>query len=107
MIDGDDVLRFANAAAGRILDVEIDRVIGTPLASFVPAATAAELAAHAHAVRASLLALRARAAPSPAARRADLDAARAGFARAFEINPLLKKEYSEVVQQVEAGGAAR
>jgi hypothetical protein len=57
--------------------------------------------ADAHAVRSALLLRRAHAATDETARAQDLAAARAEAGRAFELNPLLKGEWGEVLREAD------
>ncbi|WP_438041001.1 protein kinase domain-containing protein [Sorangium sp. So ce128] len=71
------------------------------------------LLAHAHAVRGGLLLSRARGAADAQARREDAREAQASLGRAFELDPLLRREHAEAAREAERGaegaapGAAR
>jgi tetratricopeptide (TPR) repeat protein/predicted Ser/Thr protein kinase len=54
-----------------------------------------------HAIRASLLLLQAKAVHEPAGRLDSLRQAQAALTRAFELNPLLRREYEEPLREVE------
>jgi serine/threonine-protein kinase len=62
--------------------------------------------APAHAIRGGLLLARARTARKATERRDTVLQARASFARAVEINPLLRREYEEPMREVEELGSA-
>ncbi|MDC0709130.1 protein kinase [Stigmatella sp. ncwal1] len=58
--------------------------------------------AHAHAIRGGLLRVRGRRARHTKERRESFVQARAAFARALELNPLLRREYEPVLRDVDA-----